>query len=241
MGKNLIQQARGRGGPTYRSPGHRFKGAAKHVRFQENTITGKVVNLLKCPGHSSPLAEVRYETGEVTLLIAPEGVKIGSQVQSGTEAVAQTGNTLPLQMIPEGTLIYNIEGSPGDGGKFVRSSGVFAKILTNVKGKIVVMLPSKKQKEFDPNCRASIGVIAGGGRTEKPFAKAGNRFKAMKARNKLYPNVSGNAQNAVDHPFGNKRSSRKSKARVAPHNAPPGRKVGMIRARRTGQKKGKQV
>jgi large subunit ribosomal protein L2 len=80
-------------------------------------------------------------------------------------------------------------------------------------------------------------VVAGGGRTEKPFMRAGTRFFKMKAKNKLWPKIGGSAQNAVDHPFGNKRTSRKSKARPMSRNAPPGRKVGMIAARRTGRKK----
>ena len=98
-------------------------------------------------------------------------------------------------------------------------------------------LPSKKQKEFHPGCRASIGVVAGAGRKEKPFYKAGRKYHAMKAKNKYYPKTSAQSMNAVDHPFGNKRSSRKSKAKPAPRDAPPGRKVGMIRPRRTGRKK----
>ncbi|RMF07219.1 50S ribosomal protein L2 [Candidatus Woesearchaeota archaeon] len=241
MGKNIVQQARGHGGPTYRAPSHRYKGAAKHLAKKDETVTGRIVDIIKCPGHTSPLAQVEYSTGETALLIAPEGVKVGAEVQTGPEAVPAPGNTLPLSKIPEGTLVYNIEAVPGDGGKFVRASGVFAKVVMNLKDRIIVQLPSKKQKEFHPQCRASIGVIAGGGRTEKPFYKAGNKYKAMKARNKYYPVVSGNAMNAVDHPFGNKRSQRKSKARPTSRNAPPGRKVGMVGARRTGRKKGKQA
>ncbi|MBS3176156.1 50S ribosomal protein L2, partial [Candidatus Woesearchaeota archaeon] len=95
----------------------------------------------------------------------------------------------------------------------------------------------KKQKMFHQECRANIGIIAGAGRLEKPFYKAGNKFYAKLKKNKLYPIVAGSSMNATDHPFGNSRSSRKSKARPAPHNAPPGRNVGMIRPRRTGRKK----
>jgi len=134
-------------------------------------------------------------------------------------------------------MIFNIESIPGDGGKFVRSSGTFAKVVSQMKDTVIVQLPSKKRKEFHPKCRASIGVVAGGGRPEKPLLKAGNSFFKMKAKNKLWPKVSGSAMNAVDHPFGNKRTSRKSKAKPISRNAPPGRKVGMVAARRTGRKK----
>lgn len=237
MGKNLIQQARGKGGPTYRAPSFRYAGKAKHSRFSKDTVKGEIIDLVHCPGHSSPLAKVRYDTGEVSLMLASEGMRVGEFIESGTTAQLESGNTLPLDIIPEGTLIYNIESVPGDGGKFVRASGTFAKLVSRLREGIIVQLPSKKRKTFHPNCRACIGVIAGGGRTEKPFLKAGHRFYKMKARNKLYPNISGCAQNAVDHPFGNARSSRKSKAKPMPRNAPPGRKVGMIAARRTGRRK----
>ena len=88
---------------------------------------------------------------------------------------------------------------------------------------------TEEPKEYD----FRIGNV----RLDKPFLTAGRKFFKMKATNKLWPRSSGAKMNAVDHPFGNKRSSRKSKARVAPKNAPPGRKAGMIRARRTGRKK----
>ena len=149
------------------------------------------------------------------------------------------GNILPLKDIPEGTLIHNIESKPGDGGKFVRTSGAYARVASKLRTKVVISLPSKKQKEFDLRCRASIGIVAGGGRTEKPFLKAGNRYYKMKAKNKLYPIISGCSQNAVDHPFGNARSQRKSKAKPIPKNAPPGRKVGAVGSRRTGRKRGR--
>ncbi|HII72270.1 TPA: 50S ribosomal protein L2 [Candidatus Woesearchaeota archaeon] len=237
MGKNIITQARGKGGPTYRAPSFRYKGAAKHSRLSPDQLEGTVIDILHCQGHSAPLAQVKYSNGEVVLLIAPEGIRVGQKIFSGTESPIEDGNTLPLNLIPEGAMVYNIESKPGDGGKFVRSSGVFAKVVSKLRDSVVIQLPSKKKKEFHPMCRASIGVVAGGGRVDKPFLNAGRKYFKMKAKNKLWPKISGSAQNAVDHPFGCKRSSRKSKARPIPRNAPPGRKVGMVAARRTGRKK----
>ncbi|MFP4112682.1 MAG: 50S ribosomal protein L2 [Candidatus Woesearchaeota archaeon] len=237
MGKNLIQQARGKGSPRYRAPSFRYRGKAQHKSFGQKTHKGKVVDFVRCPGHSAPLAQIEFEDGELCLMIAPEGVKVGEFVTTGNESGNNRGNTLALSQIPEGTQVYNLEAVPGDGGKFVRSSGTFAKVVSQFEDKVLVMLPSKKKKFFNPGCRATIGVVAGGGRTEKPIVKAGKKHYMMKAKNKLYPKVSGNAQNAVDHPFGNSRSLRKSKAKPAPHNAPPGRKVGMIRPRHTGRNK----
>ncbi|MBU0536379.1 MAG: 50S ribosomal protein L2 [Nanoarchaeota archaeon] len=236
MGKRLIQQARGKGSPTYRAPSFRYKGRACHRGLSQDTIRGEVMDIIHCSGHSGPLAYMKYEDGEISLSFAPEGIKVGDPVSSGPESGVEIGNTLPLRSIPVGTLVYNIESMPGDGGKFVRASGTFARVLTKTSNTIVIELPSKKQKSFSPECRANVGVVAGGGRLEKPILKAGRNFFKMKAKNKLWPSVSGSAQNAVDHPFGNSRTSRKSKARPVPKNAPPGRKVGMLRPRRTGRK-----
>lgn len=237
MGKNLIQQARGKGSPTYRAPSFRYKGEAKHNKPSTEMLEGEVINFVHCAGHSAPLAHIRYNNGEDCLVIASEGLLVGQKIYSGPESKLDSGNILPLGDIPEGTAVYNIESAPGDGGKFVRASGTFAKVVGRVQDTITVQLPSKKRKGFNPKCRAAIGVVAGGGRPEKPILKAGVNYYRMKAKNKLWPVVSGSAQNAVDHPFGNKRTSRKSKARPVARNAPPGRKVGMIAARRTGRTK----
>ncbi len=236
MGKNLIQQRRGKGSSTFRSPSFRYKGDVKNKTFGKEGV-GRIVDLINCPGHSAPLAVVEYNDGERTLEIAGEGLKVGGVVESSQKGEIKIGNTLALKNIPEGTEFYNIEAMPGDGGKFVRAGGNFAKIVAKVKGKVVVLLPSKKQREFLPGCRATIGMVAGSGRTEKPFVKAGNKYHAMKAKNRYYPHVKGTAMNAVCHPFGGTRTSRKGRPTIAPKYAPPGRKVGMIRPRRTGRRK----
>lgn len=167
---------------------------------------------------------------------APHGTKVGDEiVVGGTEIRA--GNVLRLKDIPEGTLIHNIEIKPGEGGKLVRSSGTFAKIVAKSEEAVRVKLPSKKEKKFLPDCRAAVGVLSGGGRLDKPFLKAGTKSKKMKARNKLYPKVCGISMNAVDHPFGSGCSHIKGRPTLSPRSAPPGRKVGKIAPRRTGRKK----
>ena len=237
MGKNLIQQARGKGGPSYRAPSFRYKGRSEYKGYnKETTLTGKIIDLIHCQGHSAPLAQVEYEDGSLVLLQAPEGVRVGENVAIGTSAEVKIGNVVPLKNIPEGIAIYNIESFPGDGGKFVRSSGGFAKIITKMQNIIVVEMPSAKRREFLPECRATIGVIAGSGRKEKPFLKAGTRYYAMKAKNKLWPQVSGTSMNAVDHPFGASRVSKGGPTQSS-RNAPPGRKVGKIAPSRTGRKR----
>lgn len=240
MGKRLIQQARGKGGPTYRSPSHRFRGKISHPKLLKTSETsqGTIKGIVHCPGHSAPLMVIEYQNGESVLAAAPESVHVGQKVEYGANVTLSPGAILSLKDIPEGTAIFNIERSPGDGGKFVRSSGTCAKILTTRNNKVVVQLPSKQKKEFDPDCRAMIGTVAGGGRKELPIVKAGKMYHKKRARNRLYPSVSGASMNAVDHPLGGARSSRKGRPTIAPRNAPPGRKVGMLKPSRSGRGRG---
>ncbi len=236
MGKNLIQQARGKGGPRYRAPSFRYRGESRYANHEEEDLTGKIIDLVQCQGHSAPLMQIKYDNGSVTLMQAPEGVRIGDKVEMGNKVEVKKGNVMPLKNIPEGIAIYNIESYPGDGGKFVRSSGGFAKIITKLQNTIVVEMPSAKRRNFLPECRATIGVIAGSGRKEKPFLKAGKRYYAMRAKNKLWPQVSGTSMNAVDHPFGASRVSKGGPTQSS-RNAPPGAKVGKIAPKRTGKKR----
>ncbi len=233
MGKDLIQQRRGRGSPTYRRHSFRSPGTAKVAEQDSATVVGLVHSRL----HTAPLARVRYGDGSEGLLIASEGIRVGQDVAIGAEAPLGLGNTLPLKSLPEGSIIFNIESVPGDGGRFVRASGGMARIVGKMPSKVIVQLPSKKRRTFNPDCRATLGVVAGGGRREKPLLKAGTKFHLMKAKNKYWPSVSGAAMNAVDHPLGGKRSGRKGRPTIAPKNAPPGRKVGMLRPRHTGRNK----
>ncbi|MDP3027247.1 MAG: 50S ribosomal protein L2 [Nanoarchaeota archaeon] len=237
MGKRITSRKRGKGSSRYRSPSHRFLTKIKYIPLSEKTLTGTVTDLVNCPGHTAPLAEISYDNGTKGYLFATEKMFVGDKIAIGREAIIKNGNVLPLGLIPEGASIVNIEGSPGDGGKFVRSSGVFAKILAKTDKTALVNLPSKKQKEFNLNCRATIGVLAGGGRKEKPFVKAGKKWHAMRARGRLYPKTAAVAMNAFDHPFGSGRGRHEGKSTVPPRNAPPGRNVGQIRARRTGRKR----
>ncbi len=238
MGKNLIQQRRGKGTSTFRAPSFRYVGATSHRSLTAQTMRGTIIEFLHSQGHNAPLARIRYDDGEEILTAAVLGVRKGDFVFTGTECEVKDGNTLPLVNIPEGTTVFNLEGRPGDGGKFVRSSGGTARILAKLPGKIMVELPSKKQREFNPLCRATVGIIAGGGRLEKPLLKAGHLYHRARARNRRYPHVCALSMNAVDHPFGGSRSSKKGKSTIAPRDAPPGRKVGKIRPRRTGRRQG---
>lgn len=235
MGKSLTQQKRGKGSPTYTRPSFSFKGKVK-INHAGSAV---IIELMSCRAHSAPLAKLKYADNTTSFIIAPEGVKTGQVITIGGKELKH-GNFLELKDIPEGTSIFNIENKPGDGGKFVRASGMSARVVAKTKTKVTVQLPSKKQKHFHPTCMAGIGIVAGGGRQEKPIFKAGRKFHKMKAKNKYWPSVSGNSMNAVDHPFGGSKSNQKGRPTIAPKNAPPGRKVGMLSPRNTGRKRGKR-
>jgi large subunit ribosomal protein L2 len=238
MGKPIIAQRRGKGADSFTSNSFRHKGEAKILPDKENAL---IMDFVHCQGHTAPLAQLYYDDGEIGYAIAPEGVAVGDILDFSEKASVDFGNVLPLKNIPEGVSVFNIEQRPRDGGQFVRSSGSSARVISKSKDGVVLQMPSRKTKLFHPDCRAMIGVVAGGGRVDKPFLKAGRKFHAMKARSKYWPSVSASAMNAVAHPFGNKRTARKSKAKPAPKNAPPGRRVGAIRARKTGRAKGKRL
>jgi large subunit ribosomal protein L2 len=205
------------------------------VKQKEGAINGQVKAIVHDPGRGAPMVAVKLETGETYFSVVPEGVYEGQPTQIGGEAVVDIGNVLPLGKIPEGTMVCNIELSPGDGGKMARSSGAYATVVGHTPDGTIVKLPSKRTKFINDNCRATVGVIAGAGRTEKPFLKAGAKFHLMKAKGHLYPRTSARAMIAACHPFGSGRKGGRKCSTVS-RNAPPGRKVGLIAARSPGSR-----
>ena len=232
MAKRIISQARGKGSGTYRVRRKAFRFELKYP--SQLSGEGTVVKLQNSAAHTAPLAKVLYSNG-IFYMPAFEGMIEGQKIKfEGNEI--KNGNILKLENIPVKTRVYDIESHPGDGGIFIKTAGSSA-IVSRVIGKYVhVMLPSKKEKKFNPNCRAIIGVIAGAGRLEKPFVKAGRKHHLKKAKGKLWPRTSAVKMNVIDHPFGSGRG-KNPKSKIAKRNAPPGRRVGHIRPRRTGRRK----
>jgi large subunit ribosomal protein L2 len=236
MGRRIRGQRRGRGTPTFRAPSHRYKADLEHRKVEDGDVVGgTVVDIEHDPARSAPIAAVEFDDGDQRLVLAPEGIGVGDEIQVGVSAEIAPGNTLPLAEIPEGVPVCNIEANQGDGGKFARASGVNGQLISHDRNVAVVKLPSGEFKRLDPQCRATIGVVAGGGRTEKPLVKAGKKHHKAKARGLVWPRVRGVAMNAVDHPFGGGGRQHPGKPKSISRNAPPGRKVGDISSRRTGR------
>jgi large subunit ribosomal protein L2 len=240
MGKRIRVQRRGRGGSTFRASTHkrvapvRYPQATK--RDSEAVTNGVIERLLHEPGRGSPLALASFESGEKCHIVIPEGAFVGQQIQIGGKASTEVGNILPLGKIPEGTMVCNLELHPGDGGKIARSSGAYSTVVAHTVQGTMIKLPSGKSKYLSDHCRATIGVVSGAGRTDKPFLKAGAKFHFMKAKGHKYPRTRGVAMVAAVHPYGSsKRGARK--VTTVSRGAPPGQKVGLIAARGAGQKR----
>jgi len=234
MGKNIIQQARGHGSLTYRVKRQSFRYRLKYP--SQLNGEGIVLKLLNSLGHSAPLAKIKYEKG-IFYIPAFKGMVEGQKINFNKGEQNKYGDVLKLSDIPVKSQIYNIESRPGDGGVFIKTGGSYGTVSKVIGEKIFVMMPSKQEKEFNPNCRAIVGIIAGEGRLDKPIIKAGKQHHIKKSKGgRMWPRTSAVKFNAVDHPFGSGRGKR-PKSKIAKRNAPPGKKVGTLRPRRTGMKR----
>jgi large subunit ribosomal protein L2 len=236
MGTRLIQQRRGKGSPTFRAPSHRFAAQARYD-FAQGARRAQVLRFIDDASRHALLAEMLADDGKRFYAVAAEGIAAGDEVALRSGALG-IGNVMELGSLPEGAPVFNVEARPGDGGRMMRASGVCAFVVGRDEetGRVSLQLPSKKVIVLDPRCLATVGMPCGGGRTEKPFVKAGARFHALRARNKYYPRVRGTAMSAYDHPHGGKSFGART---TLSRSTPPGAKVGLIAASRTGRKRGK--
>ncbi len=235
MGHRITTQSRGKGGPTYRAPSHRYKAELRHIGDGSKTVNGSVIDIEHDPARNAPIALVRLDNGTKTYMLITEGIGVGAAVAWGADVEVKNGNTLPLENIPTGSYICNIESRPNDGGKFVRSTGVQAIVVDKTSDRVGVRMPSGKTKWFSAKCRATIGIVAGGGRVEKPFVKAGNKYHKMKNTASNWPRVRGVAMNVIDHPFGGGGHQHTGRPKTIARGTSPGRTVGHVAARRTGK------
>lgn len=232
MGKRIIQQARGKGSSTYRVKRSAF---SHRIQFPKVLVgEGKIVKLISSAGHTAPLAKIATKEGSF-FVPAFKGMIEGEKINFDSSEI-KNGQIMKLKDIPVKTDIYCIESRPGDGGKFIKSGGSSAEVVRVVGNKIHVLMPSKKEKPFNGNCRAIIGVVAGHGRTDKPVVKAGKKHYIKKAKSKLWPRTGALKVNAIDHPFGSGRG-KNPKSKIAKRNSAPGQKVGLLRPKRTGKRK----
>nr|BAA78597.1 60S ribosomal protein L2 [Chlamydomonas sp. HS-5] len=251
MGRVIRTQRKGRGSIFTSNNTHR-KGAAKH-RLMDNSernayIKGVVSDIIHDSGRGAPLAKVTFRNPyhykqDKELFIAAEGVYTGQFLYCGKKATLHVGNVKPIGTMPEGTVVCCLEEKAGDRGAIARASGDYCIIVAhNTDANVTrVKLPSGAKKILPSTCRATVGQVAGGGRTEKPMLKAGRSYHKYKAKRNSWPKVRGVAMNPVEHPHGGGNHQHIGHASTVSKMAAPGQKVGLIGARRTGRLRGTNV
>jgi large subunit ribosomal protein L2 len=230
MGKRIISRRRGAGTGTYRSPSHRHHGPVYHPSASL-AGEGTVVAIGQAPGRSAPVAEVRGPDGALLTTLATAGLSTGDKVTMNRGALGR-GSLLPLGEIPDGTLVSNLEVHPFDGGRLVRAAGASALVVAHTGREVTVQLPSGSFKQFLASCRAQVGAIAGGGRGERPFIKAGKKVHAYQSLAKAPFKVRGVAMNPVNHPFGGGAHQHVGRPSTVSSGTWPGAKVGRFSPRR---------
>lgn len=184
---------------TMRYIGGGHKRRYRIIDFQRNkdNVSAKVSSIEYDPNRTARIALVVYEDGEKRYILAPNGLKIGQVIQSGSGIAPEIGNALTLGEIPLGTLVHNIELHPGQGGVLARSAGSYAQ-LTSRDGKYaIVKLPSGESRMILTACRATVGTVSNSDHSNEQSGKAG-RERWLGRR----PRVRGVAMNPVDHPMG---------------------------------------
>jgi len=181
---------------------HRGGGAKRRLRvldFKRDKlgIPGKVVSIEYDPNRSARIALISYADGEKRYILAPSGLEVDNVIKSGADAEIKPGNALPLNLIPTGTLIHNIELNTGGGGQLVRSAGGAAQLMAKEGEYVLVRLPSGELRRIRGDCLATIGQIGNVDHRSINLGKAGRKRWLG-----LRPTVRGTAMNPRDHPHG---------------------------------------
>ena len=181
---------------------HKGGGVKQHYRiidFKRNKVgvPGTVMTIEYDPNRNVRISLVNYADGEKRYILSPEGLTVGSTIVSGAEAPIQVGNALPLDVIPLGTMIHNIELEPGRGGKMVRAAGNAAQLMAKEGNYVTIKLPSGEMRMVRKECVATIGVLGNHEFKNIKIGKAGRkRYMGVK------PTVRGVTMNPCDHPHG---------------------------------------
>ena len=188
-----------RGRVTTRSRGGGPKRMYRQIDFKrrKDGVPGQVISIEYDPNRTTHIALVYYADGEKSYILAPLGLSVGDQVQSGPNAEIKPGNALPLRNIPTGAVVHNVELTPDRGGQLVRSAGASAQVLSREGEYVLLRLPSGEMRRILLNCRASIGQLSNTDHKNESLGKAG-RSRYLGRR----PHVRGVAMNPVDHPHG---------------------------------------
>ncbi len=181
----------------YVGGGHKRRYRIIDFKRDKHGVPCEVKTIEYDPNRSARIALVQYEDGEKRYILAPHGIKVGDKLLSGEKAAPEVGNTLPLQFIPLGTIIHNIELNPGKGGEMARSAGSYAQLNARDGKWAIIKLPSGETRMVLTSCLATVGSVSNPEHNLTRSGKAG-RSRWLGRR----PRVRGVAMNPVDHPMG---------------------------------------
>jgi len=187
----------GRNTSKFRAGGNRRHYRLIDFKRRRDGEAAVVKSLQYDPNRSAFIALIQYPDGKLNYIIAPDGVKVGQSVASGVGSEIRPGNALPLENIPDGTLIHNIEMLPGQRGKLVRAAGTYAQLMAKEGDNVIIRLPSGEMRKLPKGCRATVGRVSNTDHENVKLGKAGrSRHLGRK------PSSRGTVQNPVDHPHG---------------------------------------
>ena len=181
---------------------HRGGGAKRKYRIidfkrDKDGVVGTVSSIEYDPNRSANIALIKYADGEKRYIIAPKGIKVGDKIESGANADIKVGNALPLENIPEGTVVHNVELKAGKGGELARSAGSSVQILGREGKYTLIRLTSGEVRKVLSTCRATIGEVGNADHELVNLGKAGR-----KRHMGIKPTVRGSVMNPNDHPHG---------------------------------------
>jgi large subunit ribosomal protein L2 len=198
-GKSSSGGRNSRGRVTARHRGGGAKRRYREIDFKrrKDGVPAKVASIEYDPNRTCYIALLHYVDGAKSYILAPQGIRVGSMIESGEGADIQPGNALPLRSIPTGTVVHNVELVPGQGGKLGRSAGSAIQVVAKEGDLVTLRLPSSEMRTVRADCRASIGTLSNSEHQNVKIGKAGrNRHKGKR------PQTRGVAMNPVDHPHG---------------------------------------
>lgn len=203
--KSLLEPLRKRGGRNNRgkiTSYHRGGGAKRMYRridFKrtKDGVPATVKTIEYDPNRTTRIALVYYADGEKAYILAPVNLRVGDKIESGPGAEISPGNSLPLRNIPTGTVVHNLELTPGRGGQLVRGAGTGAQVLSREGDYVLIRLPSGEMRRILLACRASVGQLSNPDHKNESLGKAGAKRHLGRR-----PHVRGVAKNPVDHPHG---------------------------------------
>jgi large subunit ribosomal protein L2 len=177
--------------------GHKQKYRVIDFRRNKDDISAKVVRIEYDPNRSAYIALLQYTDGEKRYILAPKELEPGMEVVSGTSVAIKVGNCLPLDNIPVGTVVHNVEMKPGKGGQLARSAGTSVRLVAKEGIYATLRLRSGETRKVPAQCRATLGVVSNSEHNLEKIGKAGaSRWRGIR------PTVRGVAMNPVDHPHG---------------------------------------